>query len=66
MCELILSDIWSFLCNLFNENDRKINSKTGSQVNRTGFRFHNRNRISCFRLTSLVLYDAVGRVASLR
>jgi len=34
MCELILPDIWLFLCNFFDKNDKKINSKTGCQRNR--------------------------------
>ena len=44
MSELILSDIWLFLCNFLHENDKKnkFENQLPKKYRRTGFQFSNR------------------------
>jgi len=49
MCELILSDIWEFLCNFLHEKNKLENKLSKKQ-----------NRISSFRLTTLNLMQAIA------
>jgi len=54
MCELIFFDIWQFLCNSLDENDRKQIRKLAAKEIEPAFGFRTENRISGFQLISKI------------